>query len=74
DAGEAMDIYGIELKTWDELKDLNGLVVAVPHREYREKPAREFLEKLTNAGCLVDVKAMFDPRDFQDKGIYFWRL
>lgn len=74
DAGEAMDIYGIELKTWDELKDLNGLVVAVPHREYREKPAREFLEKLTNSGCLVDVKAMFDPRDFQDKDIYFWRL
>ncbi len=74
DPDEAERSYGITLHQWDELTDLGALIIAVPHRAYREKALQEFVNKLTPQGCLIDVKSILDPDEVKKTGIQFWRL
>ena len=74
DAGEAKLHYGISLCEWAELENLEALIVAVAHKEYRERPVRDFVLKLGQNGCLVDVKSMLDPAEVEGGSITYWRL
>lgn len=74
DACEAMKYYGVSLCAWDDLKDLDALIIAVPHEGYRAMNVDEFIEKLAPDACLIDVKSMCDPTSVADKNIRFWRL
>ncbi|MBU0992207.1 MAG: nucleotide sugar dehydrogenase [Proteobacteria bacterium] len=71
---EALKYYDISLCKWDDLKDLGALIIAVPHREYREKTLKHFTDKLLSNGCLVDVKAILNPEEVDKKEVKFWRL
>ena len=53
---EAMDEYGVTLADWSDLHDLDGLVLAVSHREYTEMPLDVLVQMLKPTGVLVDVK------------------
>ena len=66
--------YGRELADPENLRDLDGLVLAVPHRAFLELPPSEFIERLAPHGVFVDVKAALDPAPFRDAGIHVWRL
>lgn len=74
DAKEAMDYYNVRLSSWDELKKLAGLIIAVPHREYMQRNLSEFTDKLDTSGCIIDVKSMLDIKGMDMKEIKFWRL
>ena len=74
DPDEAERSYGITLHQWEELADLGALIIAVPHRAYREKALQEFVAKLTPQGCLIDVKSILDPDEVKKTGTQFWRL
>ena len=66
--------YGREPADPESLGDLDGLVLAVPHREFLELPASKLIERLAPHGVFVDVKAVVDPAPFRDAGIAVWRL
>jgi UDP-N-acetyl-D-galactosamine dehydrogenase len=70
---EANAEYGVSLCPFGELGALDALIVAVPHREYKERPKREIFSLLKPGGVLVDVKSMFSPSDVPD-GISYWSL
>lgn len=74
DADEAKLYYGVDLCAWEDLADLGGLILAVPHAQYREMPVTAFTEKLNEKGCLVDVKSMLDVDAVGASGVRFWRL
>ncbi len=74
DREEALEYYDIQLCSWDDLKDLGALIIAVPHARYKEIKIDEFMEKLGENGCLIDVKSMLDPAEVSRKDIQFWRL
>ena len=74
DPVEARTFYGIDLISFDELKELDALVVAVAHSFYLEQPLEKIAEKLLPGGCLIDVKSMFDPKAVEKYDICFWRL
>ena len=74
DAGEAMDYYGVELCSWDDLKDLGALIIAVPHAKYRGMDIADFVNTLDDKGCLVDVKSMLEPNEVEKRVVNFWRL
>ena len=74
DKGEAIEYYDIPLCSWDDLKELNALIIAVPHTRYKGIKINEFMEKLGENGCLIDVKSMLDPDCIYRKDIQFWRL
>ena len=74
DPEEANAYYNVELTPWEELTDLNALIIAVPHGWYRNKPLNSLTSKLNAMGGLIDVKSMLDPDQVKQAGIPFWRL
>lgn len=71
---EARTYYGVQLCSWDELNELSGLILAVPHKAYHEMPVDTFTDRLKSNGCIVDVKSMLDKTAVEKSGVAFWRL
>ena len=74
DPDEARAFYGVALASFEELKDLDALVVAVAHSFYQQQSLENIVKKLIPGGCLIDVKAIFDPEEAAKMDVNFWRL
>lgn len=70
---EAQAEYGIQLIDWHELSDLDGMILAVPHKAYLEMPRQQLLDSLRPDGVLMDVKSVLDPATLP-KTIHYWSL
>ena len=72
---EAVAEYGIHLQQWNDLKNVDGLVIAVAHRTYTEMGLQELLKPLRNQqdGVVIDVKSLLDPTKLP-KTLKYWRL
>ena len=73
DPDEARAEYGLQLCSVDALRELDGLVIAVPHREYRDLPISAIFEMLRDGGAVADVKSMLDPAQVPSSVLY-WSL
>lgn len=72
---EARQYYGIELKNLESLAPVDAVIVAVMHRQYRDLGLCKIAELCGNGTPIVlDLKAMFDPKDAGKEGIIYWRL
>src|SRR4029079_4222899 len=69
DPNEARHEYGIELESWEQLPGADAIVVAVAHRQFIQTPLANFLTKLIEHGCFIDVKAKFDLTALEQDGI-----
>ena len=65
--------YGIKLCKWEELSDLDALVLAVTHRQYLEMTIPELLSRLQSGGIFMDVKSAFNPDKITARFVY-WSL
>ena len=65
--------HGIELVTTESLHDLDGLILAVPHRRYREPGWNWLFSALAPGAILIDVKSAVS-RDAVPPGIRYWSL
>jgi len=67
--------HGMALSSWDDLpRAADALVLAVPHRHYRERAKAEFLPLLRPRGLLVDLRGLF-PRELAlEQGLELFRL
>jgi UDP-N-acetyl-D-glucosamine/UDP-N-acetyl-D-galactosamine dehydrogenase len=72
-AEEARHEYGLELCAMTDLRDLDGLILAVPHREFRADGFAAPLAALAPGGALIDVKSAVD-RALVPAGIAYWSL
>ncbi len=72
---EAVHEYGIELVDLKQIKDVDGVIVAVAHRSFLEVGVSELLKPLRDqkSGVLIDVKSVFDPSKVPSS-IKYWRL
>lgn len=73
DPEEAREEYGLTLSSLDELRELDGLVLAVAHREYAEMPLEKVIGMLAVRGAIADVKSMLDPAKVPSP-IAYWSL
>ncbi len=70
--------YGIELQKLSDNMDVDCVVFAVAHNEFKQmKP--EHIEALfgdipNEQRVIVDIKSILDKQYFQNKGYAFWRL
>lgn len=73
DIEEAKRIYGISFSSMDEVKDMDAVILAVAHDEFK-KLEKTNLDKLFGSGqkVLLDVKGILSPADYKDYS--FWRL
>jgi UDP-N-acetyl-D-glucosamine/UDP-N-acetyl-D-galactosamine dehydrogenase len=74
DPDEARHEYGLELEPWEALPRAEALVVAVAHRQFVKRPLSDFLSKVADGGCFIDVKSQFDVKALGDAGLTVWRL
>jgi UDP-N-acetyl-D-galactosamine dehydrogenase len=74
DAKEARHEYGFELKSWEHLPRAEAIVAAVSHREFLARPLSEYISKLAENGCFIDVKSHYDQTALRKAGLTFWRL
>ena len=72
DAQQAKQRYGIELVGRETMRDLDALVLAVPHRPYLEDPS-SLSEHLREGGLLVDVRSALQ-RDTLPASVRYWCL
>jgi UDP-N-acetyl-D-galactosamine dehydrogenase len=70
---EAKHEYGLALNRLEEFRNLDGLIVAVSHREYVEMGQSALLAMLRDHGCFIDVKSVFAPAKLE-RGIQYWSL
>ena len=73
DRAEAKREYGVELVPLGALTELDGLVLAVPHRVLGEGGWRRLFASLAPGGVFVDVKSVL-ARGNVPSGIHYWSL
>ena len=75
---DAMHEYGVTLTPMEEIRDLDCLILAVAHREFREMAIADYLKlfrDMPNEGkILVDVKGILPREEMKKTGIRCWRL
>ncbi len=65
---ESKKYYNIELTPWDDIKNLDAVIIATAHKDYKEMPISSFTEKLNENGALIDVKSILDPKEASETG------
>ena len=74
---EVYDSYGVSLSTSEDLHELDCLVVAVGHYEYRNlsmEILRDLCKPAPSPVILADLKGIFDKNDAQKAGFDVFRL
>ena len=71
-AEEAEREYGIELRPFDALTELDGVILAVPHAEYLDDLDR-IMAAVRKNGVVVDVKSLLDTARLRPDLLY-WSL
>jgi len=67
--------YGISLCTKEDLKDLDAVIVAVAHEELVSLTEKDIAAMLKDGNkILVDVKGIYDRKEYIEKGYCYWRL
>lgn len=76
DPNEAVEEYGLKTVPFSEFKDLDALILAVAHKEYRSlgfDEIKSWFREPDNA-LIIDVKCFFDRDELAKEGIRSWRL
>ena len=73
DVEEAKKIYSIEFSSIDEITDMDAIILAVAHDEFKGIK-KATIDKMYRGGrkVLLDVKGILKPSDYTEYS--FWRL
>ena len=73
---DAMLEYGVKLTKLNNVKDVDCIIVAVAHNEFKSLSLKD-LKKLYKKGTeqvLVDVKGLYNIAELKKSGMKWWRL
>lgn len=75
---DAIREYGVTLTPMEEIEDLDCLILAVAHNEFRQMSVEQYLKLFrdmpNDEKVIVDVKGMLDCRQTTVAGVRCWRL
>ena len=75
---DAMHEYGVELKSMDDAKNADCVIVAVAHKEFKEMSLNDIKSLFKNYSdaekVLLDVKGLYKIEDLKKSGMRYWRL
>lgn len=87
DKKEVFDVYGIELKEMEDIEDVDAVILAVPHEEYKEISLGDITSLYNNnythingngdtddSKVFIDIKGMFNREEAENIGYLYWRL
>jgi UDP-N-acetyl-D-galactosamine dehydrogenase len=73
DSALVLKDYAVAQSDLAEFRDMDALILAVPHRAYLDLGPRRLAEMLTSGGIFLDVKARLPLSDFAEPRAY-WSL
>lgn len=75
---DAMIEYGILLTKMEDISDVDCVIVAVAHNEFRrmslEKMKKLYKSGLDETRVIIDVKGIYKINDLKASGMHWWRL
>ena len=78
DAKEAKRLYGVEIASMEEVKEMDAVILAVCHKEFTKLTMEQvdgmFKRTENEKKVLVEVKGMLDKDAFVLAGYHYWRL
>ena len=77
DAEEANRLYGITFRQLSDIKEMDAVIVAVSHQEFlswKKEDLDAFFAKNGKTKVLMDLKGMYQMRDYPSPEYSYWRL
>lgn len=73
---DAMCEYGVVLTKFENIKDVDCIIVAVAHNEFKSLKLDDIkrLYKDVKKGVFVDVKGLYNVNELKQSGLLWWRL
>ena len=75
DSDEAEKLYGIKFTDVSEIKEMDGVILAVAHVEFGNITLDE-MNKICagNPKVLLDIKGILNRKEYEKAGYCYWRL
>jgi len=78
DDNDAKKEYGVTLAQMSELKDMDCVIIAVAHDEFKEMSVAEidklFADTDNSQKVLIDIKSILNKKEVESFGYRYWRL
>ena len=75
DADEAERLYGIKMSPMSEVKDMDAVILAVAHKEFAGLSVADVDKYFKdNDKLLLDIKGVFNKKEYEAAGYRYWRL
>lgn len=78
DAAEARHEYGLSFDSMDSIKDMDAVVLAVAHDEFRglsmDRLDKFYKDVPNERRVLIDVKGLLNRKEYEAAGYKYWRL
>lgn len=77
DSDEAKRLYGIEFDSMDAVKDMDAVIMAVAHEDFKDyKPSdiAKFFDPAHKTKVFMDLKGIYDMNDYTAPEFDYWRL
>lgn len=76
---DAMHEYGVTLTNLDEVQNVDCIIVAVAHNEFRALKLEDLMElyraeENNEEKVLIDVKGLYSVKELGASGLLYWRL
>lgn len=74
DKEEAKHLYGIEVQEMEALNNLDALIIATSHEEFKSIKIEDFDKMFKDKKIIVDVKGILDRNTYTKADYSYWRL
>ncbi len=75
DADEAERLYGIKMSPMSDVKDMDAVILAVAHKEFAGLSVADVDKYFKdNDKLLLDIKGVFNKKEYEAAGYRYWRL
>jgi UDP-N-acetyl-D-galactosamine dehydrogenase len=72
-AADAKHEYGFDLVKWEDMRNLDGIILAVSHQQYKDMGQEKLLSLVRHGGVVIDVKSVLRPSAI-DRSLRYWSL
>lgn len=74
DKNETKRFYGIDLKDMENITNIDALIIATSHNEFKTIDKNEFDKMFKNEKIIIDVKGILDEQKYINENDIYWRL
>lgn len=74
DPEEVKREYNLNLNDWDDIKNVDAIILAVSHQFYLNIPMEDLVSRFRGPKLLIDVKGIFDKEVLAQNDVHVWRL